>query len=315
MWQGLQTITDCEGKHSRELPSDTSLPDELNYFYARIEANSTETCMRAPAVPEDRMITLSAADVTKTFEQVNIRKAAEPDGLPGRVLRACADQLESVFTYIFNLSLSESVIPTCFKQTTIVPMPKNTKVTCLNYYRPVALTSVVMKCSERLVMAHINTIIPETQDPLQFAYHPNRSPDDAISIAIHTALSHLDKRNIYVRMLFIDYSSAFNTIVVSKLITKLRTLGLNTSLCNWILDFLTGRLQVVRVGNNTSATLILNTGAPHGYMLSPLLYSLFTHDCTARHDSNIIIQFANNTTVVGLITDNGETAYGGRSET
>ena len=42
-----------------------------------------------------------------------------------------------------------------------------------------------------------------------------------------------------------------------------RTLGLNTSLCNWILDFLTGRPQVVRVGNNTSATLILNTGAPH----------------------------------------------------
>ena len=93
-------------------------------------------------------------------------------------------------------------------------MPKNTKVTCLNDYRPVALTSVAMKCFERLVMAH-NTIIPETLDPLQFANRPNRSTDDAISIALHTALSHLDKRNTYVRMLFIDYSSAFNTIVPS----------------------------------------------------------------------------------------------------
>jgi gmma-aminobutyric acid receptor subunit gamma/cGMP-dependent protein kinase 2 len=62
-----------------------------------------------------------------------------------------------------------------------------------------------------------------------------------ISIALHTALSHLDKRNTYVRMLFIDYSSAFNnTIAPTKRITKLRTLGLNTSLCNWILNFLTG---------------------------------------------------------------------------
>jgi hypothetical protein len=34
MWQGLQTITDYKGKHSRELPSDTSLPDERNYFYS-----------------------------------------------------------------------------------------------------------------------------------------------------------------------------------------------------------------------------------------------------------------------------------------
>ena len=70
-----------------------------------------------------------------------------------------------------------------------------------------------------------------------------------------------------------------------KLITKLRTLRLNTSLCNWILDFLTGRPKVVRVGNNTSATLILNTGAPQGCVLSPLLYSLFTHDCMAKHNS------------------------------
>ena len=44
-------------------------------------------------------------------------------------------------------------------------------------------------------------------------------------------------------------------------------------------------------------------------MLSPPLYSLFTHDCMVRHDSNTIIKFANDTTVVGMITDNDETAY------
>jgi hypothetical protein len=97
-------------------------------------------------------------------------------------------------------------------------------------------------------------------------------------------------------MLFIDYCLVFNTIVPSKIITKLRTLGLNTSLCTWILDFLTGRPQVVRVGSNTSATLILNTVAPQGCNLSPLLYSSFTHDCMARHDSNTI-KFADDTTV------------------
>ena len=51
-------------------------------------------------------------------------------------------------------------------------------------------------------MTHINTIIPETIEPLQFTYCTNRSTDDAISIALHTALSHLGKRNTYVRMLF-----------------------------------------------------------------------------------------------------------------
>ena len=118
------------------------------------------------------------------------------------------------------------------------------------------------------------------------------------------------KRNTYV---FIDYSSAFNTIVPTKLITKLRTLGLNTSLSNWILDYLTGYPQVVNVGNNTFSTLILNTGAPRGCVICPLLYSLFTYDFMVKHDSNTIIKFADETTVVGLITNNDETAYRGAS--
>ena len=66
---------------------------------------------------------------------------------------------------------------------------------------------------------------------------------------------------------------------------------------------LMGRPQVVKVGNNTSTLLILNSGAPQGWLLSPLPYSLFTHA------SNSIIKFANDTTVVGLITNNDETAY------
>ena len=114
-------------------------------------------------------------------------------------------------------------------------------------------------------------------------------------------------RSIYVKMLFTDYSSVFNTIVPSKLITKLRTLGLNTSLCNWILDFFTGHTQVVMVGNSTSIMLILSTGATQGCVLSLLLYSLFTYNCVAMHDSNTIITFTDDTTVVDLITDGNKT--------
>ncbi len=110
-------------------------------------------------------------------------------------------------------------------------------------------------------------------------------------------------------MLFIDFSSAFNTIIPQQLINKLNLLGLNNSLCNWILDFLTGRPQSVRVGHNTSSTITLSTGAPQGCVLSPLLFTLLTHDCTAKFSSNHIIKFADDTTVVGLISNNDETHY------
>ncbi|KAJ8353266.1 hypothetical protein SKAU_G00208330 [Synaphobranchus kaupii] len=129
-------------------------------------------------------------------------------------------------------------------------------------------------------------------------------------MVLHTTLSHLDSRKGgYVRLLFIDYSSAFNTIVPTRLAGKLIELGLNTPLCAWILDFLTDRPQVVRVGRHTSNPLTLNTGSPQGCVLSPLLYSLYTHDCVARFSSNTIIKFADDTVVVGLISNNDEKAY------
>ncbi|KAK1788124.1 hypothetical protein P4O66_016581, partial [Electrophorus voltai] len=123
------------------------------------------------------------------------------------------------------------------------------------------------------------------------------------------ALTHLDKKGTYVRMLFIDFSSAFNTIVPQHLIGKLSLLGLNTSLCTWILDFLTGRTQSVRIGSSTSNTTTLSTGAPQGSVLSPLLFTLLTHDCAAIHSSNHIIKFADDTTVVGLVNKDDESAY------
>lgn len=70
----------------------------------------------------------------------------------------------------------------------------------------------------------IKTIIPPTLDRLQFAYWHNRSTADAISYVIHLGLSHLKHKNTYVRMLFIDFSSAVNTTLPQTLISKLFTL-------------------------------------------------------------------------------------------
>ncbi len=163
------------------------------------------------------------------------------------VLRSCADGLAGLFTSIFNESLATSVVPTSFTKSVILPVPKNNKPSCLNDYRPVALTSIVMKVFERLVKNHICSSIPVTLDPLQFRL--NISTDDAISHVLHSSLTHIDSNNgNYVRLLFIDCISAFNIIVPFKLAFKFTDLGLNSSICDWIQDFLTSRPQVVKVG-------------------------------------------------------------------
>jgi len=86
----------------------------------------------------------------------------------------------------------------------------------------VAITSVVMKYFERLIKDYICAFLCASMDPMQFACRPNRSADDAVSQVIHSSLSHLDSRKGgYVRMLFIDLISAFNTTVPTRLAGKL----------------------------------------------------------------------------------------------
>ncbi|KAI3351371.1 hypothetical protein L3Q82_005914 [Scortum barcoo] len=116
------------------------------------------------------------------------------------VLKGCAYQLTEVLTDIFNTSLQQAVVPTCLKTATIIPIPKTSTVTGLNDYRPVALTPIVMKCFERLVMAHIKDCIDVTVDPHQYAYRKNRSTEDTISSVVHTALTHLENKDSYVRL-------------------------------------------------------------------------------------------------------------------
>ena len=172
----------------------------------------------------------------------------------------------------------------------ISPVPKKSDPESLNDYRPVALTSCVMKCFEKLVLKFMNTLLPPCFDSYQFAYRERRSTDDAIAINVHELLQHAERRNTYSRVLFIDYSSAFNTIIPCKLFDKLLTkLNFPLSLCNWILDFLLERPQIVKIGSKMSSTIIINTGTPQGCPISPKLYSLFTFDCKATNCSNHVL--------------------------
>ncbi len=66
---------------------------------------------------------------------------------------------------------------------------------------------------------------------------------------------------------------------------------------------------MVKFGQFTSNSITLNVGAPLGCVLSPPLYSLYTHDCVSSRSSTSIIKFADDTVVLGLINNNDETAY------
>ena len=94
-----------------------------------------------------------------------------------------------------------------------------------------------------------------------------------------------------------------------KLIQTLQELGVKQSICKWIYDFLSDRKQAVKVGKLISQSKTLNTGAPQGCVLSPFLYSIYTYFCQSSTNSVLLFKFADDTSVVGLITNGDESGY------
>ena len=129
-------------------------------------------------------------------------------------------KLSPVCTNILNTSMETCHVPAYFKVSTIIPVPKKPRTTGLNDYRPVGLTSVV-KSFEHLVFSHLKSLTNPLLELLQFAYRANRSVDNAVSMALHYTLQQLDSPGTYARILFVDFCSAFNTILPALLQDKL----------------------------------------------------------------------------------------------
>ncbi len=179
------------------------------------------------------------------------------------------------------------------------PIPKKPKLTGLNDYRPV--------CSNICgYEGHHWTLAGSSSVCLQSKQVCGRCSQHGTAMC---SRQRLDRPGAYVRILFVDVSSAFNTIIPNILLPKLTQLSLPTSICQCINSFLTHRQQLVRLGKYTSSTRRSSTGAPRGCVLSPLLFSLYMNDCTSKDPSVKLLKFADDTTLIGLIQDHDESAY------
>eukprot|EP00918_Siedleckia_nematoides_P033224 GHVU01072129.1.p1 GENE.GHVU01072129.1~~GHVU01072129.1.p1 ORF type:complete len:116 (-),score=17.15 GHVU01072129.1:75-422(-) len=82
-----------------------------------------------------------------------------------------------------------------------------------------------------------------------------------------------------------------------------------THLCMWIFNYLTDRKQHVCLHNICSSDVTLNTGAPQGTVLAPVLFTLYTNDWVSHSNTCQIIKYEDDTALVGCISDNDANDY------
>ncbi len=133
MWRGIQALTNYKGNPppTSSSSSSSTLAEELNSFFARFETtNTTHLQSLPPPGSSTPPLSLQEHEVRKNLRAVNPRKAAGPDGIPGAVIKACADQMAGILTSLFNLSLTQATVPTCLKATIIVHHRPHPQKTC-----------------------------------------------------------------------------------------------------------------------------------------------------------------------------------------
>ena len=163
IWQGLKAMTNYKPSPKNTTTTDTNLPDRLNDLYSRCDKLNTTSPSSITPFSSLPPFTVDEYVVRSMFQRLNSRKTVSPDNISPCLLKLCAYELSGVFTDIFNMFLYQCKIPHCFKMSTIIPVPKKSTPSCLNECRPVALSYVVMKTYERLVLQYLkSSIVPLT---------------------------------------------------------------------------------------------------------------------------------------------------------
>ena len=144
------------------------------------------------------------------------------------------------------MCFSTNTVPTTWKTACVVPIPKRPVISSMNDLRPVALTSAVMKVCERAVLCKLEKVSKRLHRSTTVRLQEkNRSTDDAVLYSLKNIYSHLEKTARTVRIMFFDFSSAFNTIQPHLLVQKLLNMKLPSSVISWIFEYLTSRFQYV----------------------------------------------------------------------
>jgi hypothetical protein len=241
-------------------------------------------------------------DVFMKLKSLNASKSPGPDGLQPWLLREFAEILAYPICQIINNSFQQGKLPLGWKQSNISPIPKASQITDINkHLRPISLTPIISKVAEDFVIERqFKPAVLEIIDKNQYGVVPRSSTTMALISMMHHWLQATDQPGNLVRTILFDFRKAFDLIDHKRLSGKIKQLNLPAPTTNWILDFLTGRKQRVKLTSNCfSQWSEIRAGVPQGTKLGPWLYVLMINDLTTSHSDPW--KFVDDTTISEIL--------------
>lgn len=283
-------------RESLELLLETHFPD-CDFGDSEDGApNGNGECSRPRATPESwanarRIITLS--NVKWALTLFSPFKSPGGDGIFPALLQEGPDSLQPILCELFRASLAYGYIPRAWRLSRVVFIPKRGRSdhSSPKSYRPISLSSFLLKTLERLVERYVRRrVLSDT--PLhrnQHAYQPGKSCETALHQLVGRIEDSLAGKEIAL-CAFLDIEGAFSNVPLEAMTRAVLRRGVNPSISKWIGSMLRCR-RVKATLQGESVEVTPTRGCPQGGVLSPLLWNLVVDGLLVElTDAGIYIQ-------------------------
>ena len=316
-WKNMKSLCHLENKctescfehatYQSQVVDFSRLPEVINKFFVEVTNSipaldvSALNKLRQNLDPVPDEYVVSVIDVCDRLSRIKLNKAVGADGIPNKILRQMAHILGPPLAAIINCSLRQGTVPDVWKLSRITPLPKTLPVCSIESdVRPIAITNSVAKVAESFVCNYFSYSFNESTDSNQLGCVRGRSTTQALLQIMHELFQASELSNNIIRILFIDFSKAFDLIDHNILLQKFVANGLPDHITAWSLDFVSGRKQFVKIGDNCSTLLCTNAGTPQGTLAGPNNFKLLINDLAFNLP---YIKYVDNTTVLSVSVD------------
>ena len=235
-------------------------------------------------------------DIINAINEIGVRAACGPNDIPAIVLKNCKDTLSEPILLIWQHSLTTGRVPKAYKMQIITPVHKKLSRADTENYRPISLTSHIIKTFERVIknaiVKHLdkNCIICKNQH----GFTKNKSCLTQLLSHIEFILQSL-LNNKDTDVIYLDYAKAFDKVDHEILLHKLYTYGIRGKLLMWLKDYLADRSQTVVINGKPSTPVQVISGVPQGTVLGPILFLVYLNDINLCIKDSVSSSFADDT--------------------
>ena len=298
-----------ENNNIRSHPKE--MADLLQNQFLSVFSDPSKTELDAASFPPpdltypftDQILEFSISDVIEAIDDIKPNASSGPDEIPVALLKNCKDAMAIPIHLIWSKSLASGEVPSFYKYSNVSPLHKKDSKALPSNYRPISLTSHIIKVFERIIRKKL-VLHLEMNNLICSKQHGFRSGRSCLTQLLHhfdDVFESLTNRADF-DSIYLDYAKAFDKVDHKLLIRKLHLYGLNPKIIKWIESFLSDRKQAVVVDGHLSFLALIISGVPQGTVLGPILFLIFINDIEHCITESIIRCFADDTRVSISVT-------------